>query len=231
MSGERWQNFNPRSSRAPRTLYPGEDLFRDEAGEIDIEATSGAIARRLCATDPTLERLASNRWAQAVAAEIIDQYQEAARVLSDLGVLSDEDRPRMIRWSSAEDANYFVYPDRRSLKVTAVLYDHAVPITNLGEYRRVAEHYLDPIVKGCQLGLGIFCRPRLSNRLFALKRGGIICVAKACSFCMQVFEVPDPESYVSRPVGPTSSYGLSGGQYPDPLIIPPEPRIRGKDED
>ncbi|WP_283614793.1 hypothetical protein [Mycolicibacterium poriferae] len=201
MSGEKWQNFNPRSSRASRMLYPGQALFPDEAGEIDIKATSEAIAGRLCATDPVLERLGSNWWAQAVAAEIIDQYRESARVLSELGLLSAEDRDRMTRWSSTEDANYFVYPDRRNLKVAAVLYDHPAPVAGLGEYRRVAEHYLGPIVKGCQLGLSVFCRQRSSNRLFALKRGENICVAKACGHCMQVFELPDPESYLARPVG------------------------------
>ena len=197
-------------------------------GELDVEGTADAIVTNHLTTDATLERLAFSRWAQAVAAEIIEQYQEDRDVLARLNIRDDF---RMSRWSTVEDADFYVYTDNRSTKVSYQRLYNPIPIRALGEYRRVVEFRLDPNVKGCQLGVSIFCRPRTHNQLFALKRGDNICVAKACAPCMHLFELPDPQIYVARPVGPASSYGKSGGQYPDPLIVRPEPDMPPPSDD
>ncbi|ORA58703.1 hypothetical protein BST23_25325 [Mycolicibacterium elephantis] len=193
--------------------------------EIDTTAEANGFYERLCATDAILERLASSRWAQAVGSEIDEQYAETAAVLGKLRVDADPS-PVQTRWvRRPEYGKFYVFTDNRNTKAGHQHLSRPIPIATLGEYRRVVEHHLDPDVKGCQLSVSIFCRPSLHNRLFALKRGEKIYVAKACGVCMQLFDLPDPDVYAARPVGPACSYGKSGGQYPEPLITRPEPII------
>lgn len=203
------------------------------------------LVDRLVETDPHLARFDHSRLAALVASEIIEQNHDWQRALRGLDPLNwmhfdtkhiaKEHRPdhspidEQLYTFDTEFANpdvrdsvgFWVYTDSRNSKrhkFTPVPLQQRTPIERLDQYRKVVERRLDPLVKGCQLNLSFQCLQSIHNQMFAYKQGEFVCVAKCCRHCIELFDVPDAEYHLSRPVGSKELTGRPFGELPGRVI-------------
>lgn len=203
---------------------PADEAYLDE--QVD----------RWCASDAHLERFAGKKLAALVASEIIEQNHDWARTLRSLAPLNPTHfnpyfsggvtaidvqlyrfHSEFVDVRNTNDVAFWVYTDVRNTKTSSRSQPRHVaplqqptPIARLDQYRKVVEHRLDRVVRGCQLNLSIHCLQSLHNQMFAHKRGEFVCVAKCCRRCLELFQVPDAEYHLSRPVG---SFELTGRTF------------------
>lgn len=211
-----------------------DDLYGDIDGYTFDEASLDELVNRWCEHDAHLERFAGGKLAQLVASEIIEQHHDWASQLRDLAPLnpthfnpyfsggvtnidvqlytfySEFANPRL-----HNTIGFWIYTDGRNTKrhkPAQPPLEQPTPIEHLRQYRKVVERRLDPVAKGCQLKLSMQCLQSLHNQLFAYKQGEFICAAKCCRHCIALFDVPDAEYHLSRPVGSFELTGRTFGQ-------------------
>jgi hypothetical protein len=217
---------------------PVRDDLLSDIGEYTFDESSlDDQVDRWCESDAHLERFAGNKLAQFVASEILEQNHDWTRTLRGLDPLNWMHFDPEIRkgyssvdeqlhtfyteFANAKDYNgvaFWVYTDSRKTKptkpvLTPVPLTQPTPIEHLRQYRKVVERRLDPVVKGCQLNLSFQCLQTRHNQMFAYKQGEFVCAATCCRHCIALFDVPDAEYHLSRPVG---SFELTGRTFGEP---------------